>query len=398
MSKPITVVSFGPGICVPGGITRVIDLIGTHLSGNFQLKHVPTFTRYTGDAEVNPSDRGSRSGQLLVYLAAIGQAIRFKFHRRTIFHIHFAGRGSVLRKGVLCALLRLMQCQYVIHSHAADINLFPQWTPGFLRHFILWGLTGARKVIVLSTFWREFYAPLFNLPESRFLVLPNPADLPEIIPDRSGRPILNLLFLGRIGERKGAFDLIRAFARIDQDVRSRSRLILAGDGDVTAAQALVDELGIANQVHMTGWISADEVQGLLENSDILLLPSRAEGMAMALIEAMSWGLAVVATNVGGASEFLEDGYNSILVQPGDIDAISTAIATLDASSELRAALGHAARETIARFAIPGYVATLRALYEEVATRGTQPSQQHRLSKDPLPANPVSPSSLDSVEN
>src|ERR1700761_873090 len=98
MSKPITVVSFGPGSTVAGGITRVIELIVQHLSPNIRAVHVPTFTRYTGAIEAGPSDRGSRLGQLFVYGCAIGQAVRFRFRPRTIFHVHFAGGGSSLRK------------------------------------------------------------------------------------------------------------------------------------------------------------------------------------------------------------------------------------------------------------------------------------------------------------
>ena len=70
------------------------------------------------------------------------------------------------------------------------------------------------------------------------------------------------------------------------------------------------------------------VEKLLVESDVLLLPSYAEGMAMALIEGMSWGLPVVTTSAGGAGEFLEQGHNCILVTPGDIQGISDAISEL----------------------------------------------------------------------
>ncbi len=366
MSKPITVVSFGPGLSVPGGITRVIELIGTHLSPTIQTRHVPTFTRFTGDPECDSSDRGSYWGQFIVYLLALGQAVRFGFRRRTIFHVHFAGRGSLMRKGLICVLLRLMRCCYIAHSHVAGTDLFPRWVPAFVRRLILWGLSGARRLIVLTRFWSDFYASLLGAPASQIVVLPNPADIPDTVPDRTERGQLQLLFLGRIGERKGAFDLIRAFAELDRAVQNRSRLTLAGDGDVEAARSLAAKLGIGDRISIPGWVGISEVKSLLKSSDVLLLPSRAEGMAMSLIEGMSWGLAVVATNVGGQGEFLEDGHNSLLIEPGDLDSISSAITVLEANPALRLELGRAARKTISQFAIPGYVATLRAIYEELA--------------------------------
>src|SRR5450631_4500088 len=183
MSKPITIVSFGPGMSVPGGITRVIELIGTHLPANFRSVHIPTFTRFVGDPEVGSEERGSRLGQLLVYVRAILRAIRFSFLPRTIFHVHFAGRGSLLRKGLLCGLLRFLRCRYVVHSHVAGTDLFPRWAPRPLRELMIWGMKGAKRVIVLSQFWSDFYVSLFQIPANRILILPNPAEIPDTIPD-----------------------------------------------------------------------------------------------------------------------------------------------------------------------------------------------------------------------
>jgi glycosyltransferase involved in cell wall biosynthesis len=103
-------------------------------------------------------------------------------------------------------------------------------------------------------------------------------------------------------------------------------------------------------------------------SDVLMLPSYAEGMAMALIEGMSWGLPVVTTGVGGASEFLEQGRNCILVTPGDVPGISDAISELAGNPAFRHHMGCAARETISRFSLDNYIVTLNEVYEELARR------------------------------
>ena len=89
---------------------------------------------------------------------------------------------------------------------------------------------------------------------------------------------------------------------------------------------------------------------------------------MSLVEAMSWGLAVVSTGVGGAGEFLEQRRNSILVDPGDVQGISSAICELARDPALRLRLGFAARETVSRFSIDSYIVTLSELYEELATK------------------------------
>jgi glycosyltransferase involved in cell wall biosynthesis len=265
-------------------------------------------------------------------------------------------------------MLRFFRCQYAVHSHAADTNLFSDWVPRPGRQLLLWGISGAGRVIVLTQFWHDYYSSLLHLPPNRLLLLPNPADLPKSIPDRSRRKQLRVLFLGRIGVRKGAFDLIRAFAGLPQELRSFCHLTMAGDGDTEEVRALARELGCLDRVSIPGWVGKAEVERLLVESDVLVLPSYAEGMAMALVEAMSWGLSVVATSVGGAAEFLEQGANCLLVTPGDVCGITAAISALARDSAFRLQLGHAARETISRFSIDSYVCTLTGVYEELAGR------------------------------
>ena len=263
-------------------------------------------------------------------------------------------------------MLRTLRCPYLVHSHTADTNPFFPWLPMVGRRLILWGICGADRVIVLTRFWHDYYCSILNLPPERVLLLPNPADLPKSIPDRSRRHSLRILFLGSIGVRKGAYDLIRAFGTLPEDVRAYCHLTLAGDGDADEAQTLAQELGCAKRVAIPGWIGKADAERLLADSDVLVLPSYAEGMAMALVEAMSWGLPVVTTSVGGAGEFLEQGQNCLLVSPGDVDGIRDAIANLARDSELRLRLGLAARDTISRFSIDAYISTLSALYEELA--------------------------------
>jgi glycosyltransferase involved in cell wall biosynthesis len=368
MAKTIQVVSVGPALCVKGGISRVIELISAHLPAHICFRCIATFNRYTGDKGATRSERGSRLGQALIYVLAFFQTLLLALGRRTVFHIHFSGRGSLLRKGLICAMLRSLRCQYVVHSHAADTNLFPQWLPQSCRQPLLWGLKGAGRVIVLTQFWHDYYSSILHLSADRILLLPNPADLPKAIPDRSRHKQMRILFLGRIGVRKGAFDVIRAFALLPQDVKESCHLVMAGDGDTEEARTLAAEQGCLDRVSIPGWVGKGDVERLLVEADVLVLPSYAEGMAMALVEAMSWGLPVVTTSVGGAGEFLEQGSNCLLVTPGDVLGISEAIAGLARDPAYRLELGKAARHTVSRFSIDSYIRTLSGVFDELASK------------------------------
>jgi glycosyltransferase involved in cell wall biosynthesis len=382
-AQTIHVASVGPALCVKGGITRVIELIGAHLPGHICVRFIATFDRYTGDTEATRAERGRWFGQALVFLLAFVQTLVHALARRTIFHVHFSGRGSLLRKGVICVMLRSLRCRYLVHSHAAGTNLFSPWLPMACRRLILWGISGAGRVIVLTQFWHDYYSSLLNLPAERVLLLPNPADLPKSIPDRSRKKGLRILFLGRVGMRKGAYDLIRAFAALPENIGTCCHLTLAGDGDIDEAQTLAQALGCAKRVAMPGWVGKGAVERLLVDSDVLVLPSYAEGMAMTLVEAMSWGLPVVTTSVGGAGEFLEQGRNCLLVTPGDVGGIRDAIASLEGDPDYRLQLGLAGRVTISRFNIDTYISTLSALYEELAGNQHAKQNEHPGDQDGL---------------
>jgi glycosyltransferase involved in cell wall biosynthesis len=363
--KQITIVCVGPAVSVPGGMSRVIEAINTHFPPHLKLRLAETFTQYLARDGVSRAERGTVVGQILVYAGALVRILARSSSRTTVFHVHFSNRGSAIRKGLICVLLRALRCRYVTHAHTASEKLFHDSLPEPLCRMLGWGLGGGSSVFALTHHWCEHYRALFGVPESRVMLLPNPAILPKVVPDRSQQSTVKLLFLGRVGFRKGTFDLIRAFAAVPADLRANCSLTIAGDGEVEVARNLADELQCTSQVRILDWIPKDEVNRHLADADVLLLPSHAEGMAMALIEGMSWGLAVIATAAGGATEFLIDGRNCLLVPPGDIAAIRDAICAVVSNPSLRRSLGTEARSTAAAFDIDKYIVRLASIYVSI---------------------------------
>jgi glycosyltransferase involved in cell wall biosynthesis len=166
--------------------------------------------------------------------------------------------------------------------------------------------------------------------------------------------------LGRLHKDKDLPTLIKAFAQLKQH-QVPSALIVVGDGDERGAlQALVGELGLTDEVQF--WGATRDVARLFSLADVFAISSVAEGLPMALLEAMSSGLACVATRVGGIPDVLS-GDNGILVPSGDSSALASVLGRLAASPDLVRALGAAARDTVvARFslasAVDRYLATL----------------------------------------
>ncbi len=169
--------------------------------------------------------------------------------------------------------------------------------------------------------------------------------------------------LCRLDPIKGVGELLRGFL-LASSSRPRLRLFLAGDGP------LRDDLleaarraGASARITLTGsWVAAPD---FLPALDLFALVSRNEGMGRALVEAMATGLPVVATNVGGMPEVLEEGRAGLLVPPGDEEAIARAIARLMDDGPLRDSLSRRARSRALVFGAGRMGHALMRVYREV---------------------------------
>jgi glycosyltransferase involved in cell wall biosynthesis len=197
------------------------------------------------------------------------------------------------------------------------------------------------------------------------VIVPPPVAL-EISPEQA-RPNL-VLFLGRLEASKGLYDLLEAIARLRSAVPD-VRLACAGDGDRIGVARYAERLGIADAVKFTGWVGPSGKRALLEHAAVFALPSYDEAMPVSLAEAMSAGVPVVATPVGGIPEVVVDGANGYLVAPGDKAGLERALRRLLLDRPLAARLGAAAREAARRkFAPERALSAMEQLYESVGAR------------------------------
>jgi glycosyltransferase involved in cell wall biosynthesis len=204
-----------------------------------------------------------------------------------------------------------------------------------------------------------------GVPRNKLKTVPNPVSLApaEGAGDDPPKPGA-LLFVGRLSEEKGLDVLLRALAspRVPNDLT----LDVAGDGPCALRwQHLGESLGLDTRVRWLGM--RDDVPDLLANAGALVLPSLREGLPLAVLEAASCGVPVVASRVGGVPEAVWEGENAVLVEPGDIEAWSEALEALPSQvRRLRDAASKRAPEVRARYA-PARWAELTALhYQEVA--------------------------------
>jgi colanic acid/amylovoran biosynthesis glycosyltransferase len=148
-----------------------------------------------------------------------------------------------------------------------------------------------------------------------------------------------LLFVGRLAGVKGLPMLFDAVARV-KAAYPEVKLTLAGDGpDRARLEEQATRLGIAPNVEFLGYRSQAQVRDLLQQADVFVMGSFAEGVPVVLMEAMAAGVPVVATQIAGIPELVETGVNGLLVPPGDVESLAAAIGRLVEDAPLRAALG-----------------------------------------------------------
>ena len=277
------------------------------------------------------------------------------------------------------ALARLTRLPLVItlqgETMMDDTDIFEVST--VLRASLRSGIRRAAAVTACSAFTLADAEDRFGLARGRGLVIPNgvdlgaggagddsPAGTPFLpVPGDPGRRYL--LALGRVVDKKGFDLLLAAFAAMAPERRTAD-LVIAGSGPaLDGLERMAGELGVGGQVHFVGRLSRDDVASAMAGATAFVMPSRLEPFGIVVLEAWRAGVAVVATNRGGAPEFVDDGETGVLVDPFDTPAFAATLADLLADDGRRLAIGRAGHERVRAYSWPAVTEQYRRLYATV---------------------------------
>lgn len=199
-------------------------------------------------------------------------------------------------------------------------------------------------------------------------VVPN--GIPAREPRRSFSAIPTAVFAGRLVREKGVDVLLRAFARIGDQV-PEARLLVCGDGPERAAiNELIAELGLKDRVAMLGFLSNEEVMQIFRDAWVVAVPSIwEEPFGHVAIEAMMNGVALVATGSGGLGDIVRDGETGFLVPPADWNALATSLRRVLSDRGLAEQLGRAGHQrAMAEYTETTLVDRFLQLYESMCMR------------------------------
>jgi rhamnosyl/mannosyltransferase len=231
-------------------------------------------------------------------------------------------------------------------------------------------LARADRILVSSPAYRESSPYLRHL-AARCTVVPIGIEFDRFArprPDeaagwRARYPGPLLLFVGRLRYYKGLNYLLAAMVDVP------ATLLIAGDGpEAPALRAQAQALGVAERVHFLGDVADADLPGLYQAADVFVLPSsrRSEAYGIALLEAMAAGVAVISTELGTGTSWLnQHGQTGLVVPPGDPAALAAALQALLTDEPQRRRLGQAAQARAAEFDLSRQVEMVLAVYEEV---------------------------------
>ncbi|WP_241988336.1 glycosyltransferase family 4 protein [Halorubrum sp. SP3] len=288
---------------------------------------------------------------LLVWLGFLAR------RRPDIVHVHTSHSFSFFLSApyVLVAGL-LWRRPVILHVHGSAFDEFLENASAVAARFQQAVFDACTAVVALSDHWREVLAA--RVPSERIVVIPNAVNPDEYDPDPGADPP-HLVFVSNHIERKGIVEVTRAIDEL-RDAGVRFRATIAGSGPLSDhAEAVADA---HDGVEYVGFVSEERKRDLLGEGSVYVLPTRAEGLPIAVLEAMAGANAIVSTDVGGIPSLVDEA-NGALVVPGDGRALTDALEEVLADPEATERMGRVSRRRIEEsYAWPDVVEELLSLY------------------------------------
>lgn len=365
--QPPAVLMLAPLPPPPGGMATVAEnLMNSRLAEACHLTVIDTAKR-------TPPDR--RWWQAIAYQWGLLWGIRTALGRTQarILHVHTCSGFSFWRDSLHVLLARWMRRACVWHIHGGHFDNFVSSMSWPARVWYRRALRMSQAVIVLSADWHRRLGP--TAAGVSWRILWNGTPIPAQVPARTAAEA-SFLFIGTLDEQKGPADLILAFAKIKREGVSGKLTLLGGEtvpGQKASLESLATQLGCRDCIALPGILTGSQKEAALHSANCFVMPSRAEGLPMAMLEAMACGLPIIATSVGAIPEAVTEGKEGFLVSPGDVDALADRMRRLGTDACLREDMGRNARARVVKdFSLEQMCQNLLAIYDEVLRRSDQP--------------------------
>lgn len=321
---------------VHGGITSVIKQILGHewTEGKVNIRFLPSY-------------KGGNNIQKILYFLRVVKEYKsiLKKDSPDLVYIHMSHHGSFDRASVLQKTAKKYNVPTVVHLHGSEFKKYYDECSDKKRKAISVFFEDCGAVITLGALWKQYIRSI--APKAKIHVLTNSIYIPQqaVIQEQTG---VNVLFLGVLIQRKGVTDLLQAVKKLVDGKKLEGihvRFHIGGTGqEEEALKQYVRENQLDGYVDFLGWVDGETKKKVMETNQIFILPSYNEGLPIAILEAISYGMPVIATNVGCIAEAVLEGENGFLFNPGDVDGYANALQRLITDYPLRQLMAKRSRE------------------------------------------------------
>jgi len=358
-------VIFAGSTAIPGGIAVYMTDTASHAKGNINITVVSTHKNGNIAQVILSFITGAITiGILLVASLLNGQKI--------VLHLHMATHGSFFRKLLIIYIFSWFSDATVLHIHGAtSVEFFTKLLskplfPSLVK--IMFIMTDTILVVsktmlhelqaCFSMYHIEAFSPKWNVLNN---AIPLPSPLVTRKPLAADKP-LRLLYVGRFVRAKNILLLIQIAASLKK-VFVNFSLTLVGDGpERKHIEAAILSYGVADAVTITGAIPHEKIEAQYKKNDLLLLPSHYESFGIVVLEAYTYGLPAITSNVGGLNDIVIDGKTGYRYNPNDLEGFVSKIAELHKSPKVFNTLRKNAQAFVLQFDYPEHIKQLQKIY------------------------------------
>lgn len=268
------------------------------------------------------------------------------FRNINIVHIHTASNRSFFKNTIFLMISKLYRKKVILHIHGGAFEEYYQRHKKFCSHIC----SHADYLIAVSKYFKTFFEK--HHLNHHIDVLYNAVDISENIHKRHTNHF-ELTFMGAININKGVYDILRCVSK-HKDYFVNMKVNICGLGETDNLLKYIKTNKLEDIVYYHGWVSGNKKALILAGTTIYLQPSYYESLGISIIEAMSYSIPIVASNVGGIPDLVQNGVNGFLINPGDDESLFQSIKIILDNEVLLRNMGQKSYEKSKRF-IPAQI-------------------------------------------
>ncbi|MFW5804270.1 MAG: glycosyltransferase family 4 protein [bacterium] len=312
-------------------------------------------------------NKGINSFKILKYIFFIYNCIKIFSYclifRPDISHYHVSSNYGFWRPMIFAKISKLFGTKNIFHMHSGGFPKFYKSQKKKNKIKIKKTLKNIDLIIVPTKFWKSYYRKLVK--NKKINVLPNSIDLKIIskhITKNKKNKLIQILYVGKINKTKGIYQLLNAFKKINNAKLAVMGSFQNNEKDI---KKKCEEYKIEKKIKFIGTIYDDKRFDFFNESDIFIIPSYFECMPIVILEAMAFGLPIIATDVGGIPDIVKNKKNALLIKPKSSKMIYNSLTKLINDSKLRKILSKNNIKEIKKYDINNLIFKFDNLYKKL---------------------------------